>query len=91
MQILRNTAAAAGRNGTVLVVEQIAPELVRCDAQQALVIRGDVHMLAATGGMERTAEEYRSLLAQAGLELARILPTASSFSIIEALPVRAES
>jgi hypothetical protein len=55
------------------------------------VIRGDIHMLAATGGMERTAAEYRALLAQAGLDLARIVPTASSFSIIEAVPARAEN
>ncbi len=91
IQILRNTAVAAGARGTVLIIEQIAPELVTCDAQQALVIRGDIHMLAATGGMERTAGEYRALLTQAGLELTRILPTTSSFSIIEALPARAEN
>jgi len=91
IQILRNTRAAAGPDGVVLVIEQIAPEHVECDPQQALVIRGDIHMLAATGGMERTAAEYRALLAQAGLELARIVPTASSFSIIEAVPARAET
>jgi len=34
--------------------------------------------------MERTAAEYRELLARAGLQLARIVPTASQFSVIEA-------
>jgi hypothetical protein len=41
-------------------------------------------MMVATGGMERTATEYRELLARAGLQLARIVPTASQFSLIEA-------
>ena len=91
IQILRHTCAAAAPAGIVLVIEQIAPERVRPDPQQTLVIRGDIHMLAATGGMERTAAEYRALLARAGLELRRIVPTASSFSIIEAVPRTVES
>jgi hypothetical protein len=33
----------------------------------------------------RTAEEYRELLAAAGLRLTRIIPTASPYSIIEAV------
>jgi hypothetical protein len=90
IQILRNTRVAAGPDAVVLVIEQIAPERVACDPQQALVIRGDIHMLAATGGMERTIAEYRTLLCEAGLELARVLPSATSFSIIEAVPARAE-
>ena len=38
-----------------------------------------------SGGLERTAEEYRELLASAGFELTRIIPTKSPFSIIEAV------
>lgn len=86
IQILRNTRIAAGRDGVLLIIEQIAPERVEAQPQHATVIRGDIHMLAATGGMERTVTEYRALLREAGLELARIVPTASSFSIIEAVP-----
>ncbi len=87
IEILRNTGIAAGRNGKVLVVEQIAPRLVAATPQDATVIRGDIHMMVATGGMERTAEEYQSLLARAGLELQRIIPTASQFCLIESVPV----
>jgi hypothetical protein len=82
--ILRNTAFAAGDKGTVLIIEQIMPERVAADPQHTTVVRGDIQMMVATGGMERTASEYRALLAAAGLKLNRIIPTASQFSIIEA-------
>ena len=88
VEILRNTRIAAGP-GTVLIVEQIAPERVTATAQDATVIRGDIHMMVATGGMERTAAEYRTLLTKAGLELVRIIPSASQFSLIEARTVGA--
>jgi len=44
----------------------------------------DIVMLAVPGGQERTADEYRELLAKAGLRLTRVLPTASPVSVIEA-------
>jgi hypothetical protein len=47
----------------------------------------DVITLAATGGRERTAAQLASLLAAAGFELTRVLPTASQHSIVEATVV----
>jgi hypothetical protein len=84
IEILRNTALAAGDLGRILIVEQLAPE--RAEPAHAPVIRGDIQMMVSTGGMERTATEYRRLLTEAGLELLRIIPTASQFSILEARP-----
>ena len=47
----------------------------------------DLQMLVQTpGGRERTEAEYRTLLSAAGLKLARIVPTDSPISIIEAVP-----
>ena len=46
-------------------------------------IMGDVHMLALTGGRERSEAEYRALFAAAGFTLTRVIPTRSWFSIIE--------
>jgi hypothetical protein len=43
-------------------------------------------MLVMTGGKERTAEEYRHLLARAGFRLNQVILTSSELSIIEALP-----
>lgn len=84
IEILRNTRVAAGSDGRVLIVEQIAPARVTVNPQHEAVIRTDIHMMASTGGLERTSAEYESLLQQAGLRLARIVPTASNFSILEA-------
>ena len=44
-------------------------------------------MLVYSGGMERTEEEYRELLAAAGFELTGTTPTASPVSVIEGHPV----
>jgi len=82
IEILRNTRAAAGAHGRVLIIEQIAP--ARVTPQHTTVIRGDIQMLVSTGGLERTATEYEQLLNRAGLALTRIIPTASQFSILEA-------
>jgi hypothetical protein len=42
-------------------------------------------MLVIAGGRERTREEFRDLLARAGLRLRRVVPTASRLSIVEAV------
>jgi hypothetical protein len=83
--ILRNLRAAAGE-AVVLIVERIVPERIEPahDREPANVICGDINMMVATGGVERTEQEYRELLAAAGFGLARIIPTSSPFSLLEA-------
>ena len=44
----------------------------------------DMVMLTIPGGEERTAAEYKTLLAAAGLKMTRVFPTASDVSIVEA-------
>jgi hypothetical protein len=46
----------------------------------------DLNMLVLSGGRERTAGEFRSLLAAAGFTLTSIVPTASQWSVIETSP-----
>ena len=48
-------------------------------------------MLLLLGARERTEAEFRALLAGAGLEVRRVVPTASpaGLSVIEAVPTRA--
>ena len=79
--ILENIHAAMNGDGKVLIVEAIVPEGNEAHYSKLL----DLEMLTSPGGMERTAEEYRELLASAGFELTRIVPTQSPFSIIEAI------
>jgi hypothetical protein len=48
---------------------------------------GDINMLAVTGGRERSAAAWSSLLSSAGYELNRIVPVPGlTCSIIESVP-----
>jgi len=47
----------------------------------------DMLMMILAGGIERTEEEYRLLLNQAGFQLSSITPTTSLISVIEAKPI----
>ena len=44
----------------------------------------DLMMLVGPGGRERTEEEYAALLGKAGMRLARVVPTESAVSVVEA-------
>ena len=81
LTILRNINAAMNAEGRVLIIEVVVPEGNEPHYSKLL----DLEMLASPGGAERTAEEYRELLAAAGFRLTRIVPTKSPFSIIEAV------
>jgi hypothetical protein len=45
----------------------------------------DVTMMVFTGGQERTEREHAALLEKAGFRLARVVPTAASASVVEAV------
>jgi hypothetical protein len=79
--ILKNINAAMETEGRVLIVEAVVPEGNAPHYSKLL----DLEMLASPGGIERTAQEYSALLAEAGLKLTRVIPTRSPFSIIEAV------
>jgi len=80
--ILRNirTKLLGKANGKLLLLEAVlqpgnAPDLGK------LI---DLEMLMVPGGRERSESEFRALLASAGFELTRVIPTRSPLSIIEA-------
>ena len=81
VRILKNIGAAMGPAGRVLIVEAVVPEGNEPHYSKLL----DLEMLTSPGGIERTAGEYAALLEAAGLRLARIVPTRSPFSIVEAV------
>lgn len=81
LRILRNCREAMQPDGRVLVVEHVIPRGNRRDFGKLL----DINMLVlADGGQERTRDEFRRLLARAGLRLRRVVPTACPLSIVEA-------
>ena len=47
----------------------------------------DLEMLLMPGGRERTAEEFRALLASGGFALTKVVPTESPLGVIEARPL----
>lgn len=81
--ILRNCRAAMKPNGKLLLVEGIVP----VGNEPSLSKFFDLAMMVLPGGMERTESEYRQLLAASGFSLARIVPTKSWISVLEAEPV----
>jgi hypothetical protein len=84
--ILTNCRKALGPGGLVLVMDHIAPDLARDQPSDYVTIRGDMLMLTAAGGRERTLGEFEGLFARAGLKLRRVVPTASGFAVLEAAP-----
>ena len=67
----------------LLICERIVP--VGNKPSSAKLI--DLHMMMTThGGRERTEKEYRALLAAAGFKVARVFPTSTPWSLIEARP-----
>jgi hypothetical protein len=81
--ILKNCRQAMAENGKILIVEEVIPTGNEPSSGKFT----DLNMLLYVNGLERTEAEYRDLLRQAGLELTRVTSTASSFSVIEAVPL----
>jgi hypothetical protein len=79
--ILRSIHRAINDEGKVLIAEMVVPETTEPSPSKVL----DICMLVMEGGKERTAKEYRELLAAANFRLTRIVPTHSPFSIVEAV------
>lgn len=82
-RILAAVRRAARATSRLLIVETLVPETPGPHVGKSL----DISMLAVTGGRERSEPQYRALLAAAGFRLARVLPTASQYSIVEAFVV----
>ena len=80
LTILGNCRTAMKPGAKLLIVEFVLPE---GNAPHFGKLT-DMVMLAIPGGEERTAAEYGTLLAKAGLKMTRVVPTASDVSIVEA-------
>jgi hypothetical protein len=81
--ILGHVRKAMPRNGRLLIVEIVLTAGNEPHPGKML----DMVMLLQTGGEERSEDEYRALLDKAGFRLARVIPTNSVASIVEAVPV----
>jgi SAM-dependent methyltransferase len=80
--ILRNVSRALGTGGKALIIEGIYPAQVTAEPMTQMAAGNDCNMMLATGGRQRTAAAWHSLVAEAGLRVLRIVPTRAS-SIVE--------
>jgi len=77
--------------GAVILIEWVMPTIGETVDSYTFwdTASMDLSMLAidgSAGWRVRTAHEFRTLLADGGLALSRIIPTGSSVNVIEAFP-----
>lgn len=84
IKILQNCRSAMAEGGKVLLVEMVMPSGNDPFVGKFVDLES---LLTTPGGYERSEVQYRSLLAAAGYELTRVIPTQTANSIIEAMPV----
>ena len=85
-EILKVCRTALPANGRLLLVEGVYPPKIDASLPSRGAAANDVNMLVCTGGRQRSEDEFRSLYAASGFELARIVPT-MRVSVIEGRPV----
>jgi hypothetical protein len=87
-QILQNCRSVLPADGRVLVIEYVLPDLFNyVDKELEGRVMSDLNMLAVTGGKERSAAEWKTVLSMGGFDMHRIVAVpGESVSIIEAAP-----
>lgn len=83
-RILQSIRLALPPKGRILVIDRVFPS--PDDPSHTLIAFLDLWFLVMEGGRIRTRSEYERLLARAGFGIVRVVPTASEFSVIEAVP-----
>jgi hypothetical protein len=81
LSILRSCAAAAARSAEVVLLERVLP--ADLNETHRAIAQIDLAMMM-TNGKERTEEEYRQLMASAGLRVLSVTPAAAGCSVIRA-------
>jgi hypothetical protein len=80
--ILKNIAKAMGaKRGKVILLESVIAAGSAPDFGKFI----DIEMLAFPGGRERSADEFRTLFANAGFTMTAVVPTKSPLSVVEAV------
>jgi len=80
-KILRHIGRSMPDTAKILIVESVIPP--GNDPHPGKIL--DLEMLISPGGVERTAEEFETLLTNSDFKLNRIIPTPSPMSIVEAV------
>jgi hypothetical protein len=86
LAILLNCARAMHSTSRLVLLERRLPERIENPDDAFTTVMGDLHMMVVLGGKERTANQYRELLSQAGLRLTREIAIESDITAFEAVP-----
>ncbi|HYG22264.1 MAG TPA: methyltransferase [Verrucomicrobiae bacterium] len=80
LTILKRCHAAMRAGQPLLVIERLLP---RDATENSPVILGDLHMLAVTGGQERTLQAYESLLVSAGFRMENVTHLRTGHALVK--------
>lgn len=80
LRILECLRQAMAPESKLLIVEMLMAEPP--EPSQAAMM--DLNMMVMTGGRERTASQYQTLLETSGLKVLRVVKTASAYQLVEA-------
>jgi hypothetical protein len=86
--ILARCAAAMSADARLLLIE---PVIAPGDGASFNKLLDLLMLVWTSGGRERTEAEHAALLGAAGLRIARVIPTATPLTIIEAVPLETGS
>ncbi|WP_143264439.1 methyltransferase [Amycolatopsis kentuckyensis] len=81
VRILRNCRRALSPGGRIIVLDTVIPP--RNEPHLGKLF--DIMVMSILPGRERTEEQFRALLAEAGLELTRVVDTGFAVSVVEAV------
>jgi hypothetical protein len=85
LKILANCRSAMSEKARLLLIERVLDELPGTSHPMSFL--SDMQMMAMfPDARERTFAEYEQLLGKAGFEGVRLIPTRSSFSVVESRP-----
>lgn len=83
ISILNNICSVMGKKSKLLIIDTVISK----DNNPSFGKMLDLNMLVASGGKERTKEQYEYLLQTSGFKLNKIITMVSPYSIVEAIKV----
>jgi len=83
VRILQNCHRVLQTGTRLMLIDRVVPEKLEPTADNVSAVLSDLNMLRGPGGCERTASEFRELLAKGGFRVRRVVP-AGRYSVIEA-------
>lgn len=83
LKVLKNCYKAVPKNGKVIIIELVKPEIPDSSVAAKYATEDDNNMLQNTGGKERTENEFRTLCKGSGFSNYQIVCRAYSVCVIE--------